>query len=129
MDMKLPFLGDGVDSATVLSILVKEGDTVQKEDTLLELETEKAVAPIPSDFAGKITKILVKEGDTVKEGVPIVSLEVEEAHLLHCLTCATGNSAYIGSSCSSSSSSSFTSTCGTSSSYANISRVLSNSFK
>ena len=54
MEMKLPFLGDGVDSATVLSIMVKPGDTVKKEDTLLELETEKAVAPIPSDFDGTI---------------------------------------------------------------------------
>jgi pyruvate dehydrogenase E2 component (dihydrolipoamide acetyltransferase) len=68
MDIKLPFLGDGVASATVLSVLVAVGDTVQKDQTLLELETDKAVAPIPSPSAGTVTQIITKVGDTVSTG-------------------------------------------------------------
>src|SRR5881628_2616809 len=48
MDVRLPKLGEGAESGTVVSILVKEGDLVSKGQTLLELENEKAVAPIPS---------------------------------------------------------------------------------
>ena len=43
MDIKIPFLGDGIESAVVLSILVKPGDSVQLDDTIIELETDKAV--------------------------------------------------------------------------------------
>jgi len=75
MDVKLPFLGDGIDSATVLSILVKVGDEVKKDQTVLELETDKAVAPIPSSESGKVAAILVKEGDTVRTGTPVIRLE------------------------------------------------------
>ena len=46
MDVKLPKLGEGADSGVVVSILVKEGDSVQEGQTLLELENEKAVASI-----------------------------------------------------------------------------------
>lgn len=75
MEVKLPYLGDGVDSATVLSIMVAVGDSIQKEQTLFELETDKAVAPIPSEVAGKVTKILIKEGDTVRSGTPVLEVE------------------------------------------------------
>ncbi len=75
MDIKIPSLGDGVDSADVVSILVAVGDVVEKEQTLLELETEKATAPVPSSAAGKVEAILVKEGDTVRPGSVVVKLE------------------------------------------------------
>ena len=48
MDVKLPSLGEGADSGVVVSLLVNEGDTVEQGQTLLELENEKAVAPIPA---------------------------------------------------------------------------------
>ncbi len=74
MDIKIPNLGEGADSGTVVSIYVKEGDTVKKDQTLVELENEKAVAPIPSTIAGVVTKILVKVGDKVTVGQSIVSI-------------------------------------------------------
>ena len=45
MDLKVPHLGDGISSGTVLNILVKPGDKIAKDDVLIELETDKAVAP------------------------------------------------------------------------------------
>jgi pyruvate dehydrogenase E2 component (dihydrolipoamide acetyltransferase) len=79
MDVKLPRLGEGADSGTVASIFVKEGDTVKKDQPLLELESEKAVASIPSPSAGIITRIHVKEGDEIKVGQLIFSLEANGA--------------------------------------------------
>ncbi|MBI4372418.1 MAG: 2-oxo acid dehydrogenase subunit E2, partial [Candidatus Omnitrophica bacterium] len=74
MQIKIPFLAEGVESGTVVSILVSEGATVKKDQTLLELETNKATAPIPSPQAGTIMKILVKEGDEVQVGQAVVTL-------------------------------------------------------
>jgi len=75
MDIKLPNLGEGADSGSVVNLLVKEGEDIQKGQPILELENEKAVAPIPSPASGKITKILVKEGDKLTVGQVILSLE------------------------------------------------------
>ncbi|MGB5874462.1 MAG: 2-oxo acid dehydrogenase subunit E2 [Bacteroidota bacterium] len=74
MDVKLPRLGEGADSGTVAGIFVKEGDQVEKDQPILELESEKAVATIPSPEAGTLTKIHVKEGDEVRVGQLIFSL-------------------------------------------------------
>ena len=74
MEIRIPRLGEGVSQGTVVSILVKEGDRVKKEQTVLELETEKAVAPIPSPADGVIGKILVKEGQSVPVGGAIMTL-------------------------------------------------------
>ncbi len=75
MDVKLPKLGEGSESGVVVSILVKEGDTVVKGQTVVELENEKAVAPIPASAAGKVTRIRVKEGDKVSVGQILFSME------------------------------------------------------
>ena len=74
MDVKLPTLGEGADSGTVVNILVKEGDQVSKGQTVIELETGKAVTPISSSAAGQVTKIIVKEGQKISVGAPILSL-------------------------------------------------------
>ena len=60
--IKLPNLGENIESGDVLSILVREGDTVKANQDLLEVETDKATMPIPSPQAGKITKMLVTRG-------------------------------------------------------------------
>ncbi len=75
MDIRIPNLGEGADSGTVVSIYVKEGDKVKKDQTLIELENEKAVAPIPSSAEGIVSKILVKVGDKVTVGQAILSLD------------------------------------------------------
>ncbi len=75
MDLKLPPLGEGADSGTVVNLFVKEGDLLAKDQPVLELENEKAVATIPSTLAGKITKIFVKTGDKISVGQRILSVE------------------------------------------------------
>jgi len=75
MEIKLPKLGEGADSGTVVSILVKVGDRVKNGQTLLELENEKAVAPIPSTAEGVIAQILVKEGQKISAGHRLFILE------------------------------------------------------
>ncbi len=75
MDLKLPPLGEGVDSGSVVAILIKEGDQIAKGQGIIELETGKAVAPVPSSTAGKVTKVLVSVGDKISVGQPILSLE------------------------------------------------------
>jgi pyruvate dehydrogenase E2 component (dihydrolipoamide acetyltransferase) len=77
--IKLPSLGENIESGDVLSILVSEGDVVTKDQDLLELETDKATMPVPSPQAGKITKVLVSEGDTVPVGGAIFEIEPEGA--------------------------------------------------
>ncbi len=74
MDVRLPRLGEGADSGTVAAIFVKEGETVKKDQPILELESEKAVASIPTPVAGTVTKIHVKEGDEIKVGTLIFSI-------------------------------------------------------
>jgi pyruvate dehydrogenase E2 component (dihydrolipoamide acetyltransferase) len=68
MEVRLPRLGEGADSGTVATIFVKEGEIVKKDQPILELESEKAVASIPAPAAGTISKIVVKEGDLIKVG-------------------------------------------------------------
>ncbi|HYG24744.1 MAG TPA: 2-oxo acid dehydrogenase subunit E2 [Verrucomicrobiae bacterium] len=74
MDVKLPPLGEGADSGTVVNLFVKEGDQVAKDQPILELENEKAVATIPSTGAGVVTKVHVKSGDKISVGTRLVSL-------------------------------------------------------
>ena len=74
MDVKLPKLGEGADSGVVVNIFVKEGDTVAKDQAILELENEKAVASIPSTGAGVVTKVHVKAGDRISIGQSLITL-------------------------------------------------------
>jgi len=74
MDIRLPRLGEGADSGTVASIFVKEGDQVKKDQPILELESEKAVASIPSPESGTVSKLHVREGDMIKVGQLILTL-------------------------------------------------------
>lgn len=74
MDVKLPNLGEGADSGTVINILVKEGDRVEKDQPIIELENEKAVATIPTTTAGVVAKIYVKQGDKISAGGRIISV-------------------------------------------------------
>jgi pyruvate dehydrogenase E2 component (dihydrolipoamide acetyltransferase) len=79
MDVKLPHLGEGADSGTVVNLFVKEGDQVAKDQPILELENEKAVATIPSTGAGKVAKVFVKAGDKLSVGQKILSLDGDGA--------------------------------------------------
>ncbi len=75
IEVKLPDLGEGIDSGDILEIYVSEGDSINKEQGLIELETDKATVTVPSPQAGRVTKILVKPGQSVKPGAVILQLE------------------------------------------------------
>ena len=78
MEIKVPFLGDGIDSANVISVLITPGDAVEEEQILVELETDKATAPVPSTAKGTVEKVLLKEGDVVQQGTPVIILKGDE---------------------------------------------------
>ncbi|HEY7557081.1 MAG TPA: dihydrolipoamide acetyltransferase family protein [Candidatus Binatia bacterium] len=77
MDIKLPRLAEGVESGTVVNILVKEGQQIKKDQPIMELETQKAVGSIPSPASGTVTKIHVKEGMEVAVGQVLISVGAE----------------------------------------------------
>src|SRR5262245_47080885 len=78
MDVKLPRLAEGVDSGTVVSILVSEGQEIKKDQPFIELETQKAVGSIPSPGSGTVSKIHVKEGMEVAVGQLLISIATDK---------------------------------------------------
>src|SRR5207245_10998062 len=75
VNFNLPELGENVTTGDVLRVLVKPGDTLEKDQPVLELETDKATIEVPSSVAGKVKDIKVKAGDKVKVGQAILSVE------------------------------------------------------
>jgi len=75
----LPAMGEGIIEATVTKLLKKEGDTIEEEDSIMEIATDKVDSEIPSPASGIIAKILFEEGDVPKVGdlVAIVTTEGE----------------------------------------------------
>lgn len=76
VEIRIPDVGDFKD-IPVIELLVKPGDTVEKETSLITLETDKAAMEIPSPQAGVVNKIHVKIGDKVSQGSLILTLEAE----------------------------------------------------
>ena len=75
-NVELPDIGD-FDAVDIIEVLVKVGDTVNENDSIITLETDKATMEIPAPFAGKVTKLSVKVGDKVAKGDLILTLESE----------------------------------------------------
>lgn len=78
VDFRLPFLGDGINNADVIKVLVKPGDTIDKDQVVVEIETDKATVEVPSEFAGKVKEVFVKEGIKANVGEALISIEVSE---------------------------------------------------
>jgi dihydrolipoamide dehydrogenase len=78
IDIKVPDIGD-FDEVTVIELLVKVGDTVKAEQSLITVESDKASMEIPSSHAGVITGLSIKIGDKVKQGSVIMTMEVAGA--------------------------------------------------
>lgn len=74
-DVLVPDIGD-FKNIPVIEVLVKPGDTVKAEDSLITLESDKATMEVPAPFAGVVKEMKIKPGDKVSEGMPILSLEV-----------------------------------------------------
>ena len=73
-NVNLPDIGD-FDSADVIEILVKIGDLVKENDSIITLETDKATMEIPAPFSGKVTNLAIKVGDKVSHGDLILTVE------------------------------------------------------
>ncbi|MDC4936287.1 dihydrolipoyllysine-residue acetyltransferase [Acinetobacter baumannii] len=77
MQIKTPDIG--VDKANVAEILVKVGDRVEVDDSIVVLESDKATVEVPSTSAGVVKSILINQGDDVTEGVALIEIEAEGA--------------------------------------------------
>jgi len=74
-EFKLPELGENIDSANVLKLLIAVGDVIQKEQGVLEIETDKATIEVPSTVDGKVVELFVKEGAKAKVGQVVLRVE------------------------------------------------------
>ncbi len=79
VDIKLPDLGEGIESGDVLDVLVAEGDTIAKDQNILEIETDKATVEVPASAAGKVTKIHVQSGQTIAIGDILITVDAAVA--------------------------------------------------
>jgi len=75
VDMKLPELGENIESADVLNVLVKPGDVIEKDQGVIEIETDKATIEVPSTLSGKVVEVILKPGDKAKVGQTILKIE------------------------------------------------------
>lgn len=74
-ELTMPMLGEVMEEGAVESWLVKEGDTVEEGQIILEIETDKAVSEVEAPVTGVVTKILVREGETVPVNTPLALIE------------------------------------------------------
>ncbi len=74
IELKLPDVGDNIEKGTVVSVLVKVGDSVTEGQPIIEIETDKAVVEVPASAAGMVESIAVQVGDIIPIGGTIVTL-------------------------------------------------------
>ncbi|HEX3058124.1 MAG TPA: biotin/lipoyl-containing protein, partial [Usitatibacter sp.] len=74
IEVKVPDIGDFKD-VPVIEVLVKPGDSVKKDDSLITLESDKATMEVPAPSSGTVKEIRVKVGDKVSQGVAILTME------------------------------------------------------
>jgi len=78
-EFKLPDLGEGMHEAEVVQWLIKPGDTIKLDQTMVQVETDKAIVEIPSPVAGRVTEIRVQDGQVAKVGEVLVIFETPDA--------------------------------------------------
>jgi dihydrolipoamide dehydrogenase len=78
IEVNVPDIGD-FDQVEIIEILIAVGDTVEVEDSLITVESDKASMEIPSSISGTVTEILIKNGDHVAQGSPIIKIDVIES--------------------------------------------------
>ncbi|MBI2478156.1 MAG: E3 binding domain-containing protein, partial [Planctomycetia bacterium] len=79
IEIKLPSLSEGVDEAEVLDVLVQEGDEIETEQSIIEVETDKASAAVPCTKSGRVEKVHVSAGDTIHTGDLLLTLAETES--------------------------------------------------
>ncbi|MDZ7291163.1 MAG: 2-oxo acid dehydrogenase subunit E2 [candidate division KSB1 bacterium] len=77
IDMVMPKMGESIAEGTIIKWLKKEGDRIERDETILEISTDKVDSEIPSTASGVLAKILVGEGQTVAVGTVIAQIETE----------------------------------------------------
>jgi pyruvate dehydrogenase E2 component (dihydrolipoamide acetyltransferase) len=77
-EVRVPEIGENVQSGEVVKVLVSEGDLVSLEQPIAELETDKAVVELPSPVAGRVARVLMQAGDTVTIGQVVMHVETSE---------------------------------------------------
>src|SRR3954469_14937673 len=75
VNLVMPQLGESVIEGTVTKWLVREGDSVAREQAVVAVATDKADTEVPATQSGRIVRILAHEGDTVKIGAPLCEIE------------------------------------------------------
>ncbi len=75
VELRLPDLGEGIEEADVLTVLVDVGQAVAAGDSVIEIESEKATLEVPADGAGTVKSVHVKAGDTITVGQPLLTLD------------------------------------------------------
>jgi pyruvate/2-oxoglutarate dehydrogenase complex dihydrolipoamide acyltransferase (E2) component len=75
IDLKVPDLGENVESGDIVNVLVKEGDQIQADQSVMEIETGKAVVELPCPYSGRVIKVHVRKGSKVKVGDSLLTLE------------------------------------------------------
>lgn len=79
IELKLPEVGEGISAGTVVSVLVKVGDSIEENQGVVELETDKAVVEVPADAAGVVKEIRVQENQEAKVGDVILILDEDSS--------------------------------------------------
>ena len=79
VEMVMPKMGESIMEGTVLTWLKKEGDTIEPDESVLEVATDKVDTEVPATHGGILKEILVKEGDVVAVGAPIAKIETDAA--------------------------------------------------
>jgi pyruvate dehydrogenase E2 component (dihydrolipoamide acetyltransferase) len=75
LELRLPELGENIDTATVAQVLVRSGDAVRKDQPVLEVETEKATLEVPATADGTVREVLVQPGQKIQVGATILRFE------------------------------------------------------
>ena len=79
IEFKLPELGENIEQGDLVRLMVEPGTTVNTGQSVMELETDKAVVEVPSSVSGTVQEIRVKEGDKIKVGQVIFTVDGAEA--------------------------------------------------
>src|SRR5271157_3791257 len=75
IEFKLPALGENIEQGDLVRLMIAPGATVSEGQSVMELETDKAVVEVPSSISGTVNEILVKEGDKIKVGQVVFTAE------------------------------------------------------
>ncbi|UXP32296.1 2-oxo acid dehydrogenase subunit E2 [Reichenbachiella agarivorans] len=81
VEMVMPKMGESIMEGTILSWLKKVGETIEQDESVLEVATDKVDTEVPSTYSGVLQEILANEGDVVEVGKPIAIIEVDDAQI------------------------------------------------